>query len=132
MEYLHPKTRRNAFMDQFEFSDDPGKSRRIKADVVLPIQNSFVSDLYLGKKFSHVVKLEHILYTGVLEEVEPANKMTSLFMSLIRTWPLLLMTMSMAFGAGALMWVLVSKNVVSNLQYLFVRGRSSTYSFYLS
>ena len=33
--------------------------------------------------------------------------MTSLFISLILTWPLITMAFSMAFGAGSLIWFLV-------------------------
>ena len=84
----------------------PDKSKQ--AGIVLPIQNCRKSESYFGKPFTEAFHISHVYYTGVLDEVEPANKMTSLFMSLVLTWPLLLMTMSMAFGAGALMWVLVS------------------------
>ena len=75
--------------------------------------------MYFGKPFTETVQVDFIFYTGVLDEVEPANKMTSLFKSLVMTWPLLLMTMSMAVGAGALVWVLVSITCVIMTSIVF-------------
>ena len=111
--YLPVKSRRSAIMDQLS----PDSKREV--DIMLPIQNSRISMMYFGKPFTETVQVDFIFYTGVLDEVEPANKMTSLFKSLIMTWPLLLMTMSMAVGAGALVWVLVSITCVIMTSIVF-------------
>ncbi|XP_066931222.1 uncharacterized protein [Clytia hemisphaerica] len=100
-EYLPEKTHKQLVMDQHNYS--------IAADLAIPIPNFRDVDYYTGMYYSTILYNDHVDVAGVLEPREPADKMTSLFKSLIQTWPLLLMTVAMAIGSGSIVWILDNK-----------------------
>ena len=58
--------------------------------------------------------------------------MTSLFMSLILTWPLITMAFSMVFGAGSLIWFLVCDLIIEpGITFVVSQINGTKNSFYL-
>jgi len=99
--YLPQKTHKKKIDDQFI-----GK----EADIVVPVQNYIKGEYYLGMRYANILELDEIEYIGVLEPPDPGRKKTILLRSLFETWPLVLMLIFMAFGAGSLVWVLDNRS----------------------
>ena len=101
---MHPQSQAVANQDQTE------------VDMVIPIQNKFDfmrADMsYMSLPYSTLDRIRKIVYIAPKKKRKPADIMSSLFRSLFQTWPLLIIAFSMAFGAGSVVWVLVSIGIV--------------------
>ena len=108
---------------EFEYLPEKGHDEKIydqmnkekAADIVLPIQNTNRGWVFLHMNYTGVYDVERINWIGVLEPQAPSDKMTSLFKSLMQTWPLLVMTLFMAIAAGSFVWLLVRTIACSTL-----------------
>uniref|UniRef100_A0A7M6DKH1 Potassium channel domain-containing protein n=1 Tax=Clytia hemisphaerica TaxID=252671 RepID=A0A7M6DKH1_9CNID len=102
LKYLPEKGHDEKIYDQMNYNK--------AADIVMPAQNTARGWLFLFMNYTNIADIEQVKWIGVLEPQEPSDKMTSLFRSLMQTWPLLVMTLFMAVAAGSFVWLLDSRS----------------------
>jgi hypothetical protein len=97
---------------QQKFEDYFSKNDKI-SDIILPVQNHLTAYAFFNLPYATLMEVDKIFYIGVKSsQWKATDKMSSLFRSLLGTWPLLVMALSMATGAGSVIWVLVSDIVL--------------------
>jgi len=112
MQYLPEKEFSQKFFDHY--------GKKEIADIILPVQNHPTAPNFFTSPYATLMQVEKILYIGVKSQRKTKDKMSSLFRSLLGTWPLLVMALSMAVGAGSVVWVLVSGVIFSLFARFFL------------
>ncbi|XP_066911499.1 uncharacterized protein [Clytia hemisphaerica] len=75
-------------------------------DIVIPVQNHINRKTFFNAPYQTLMFVRDISMFGKKVHNPPKDIMSSLFWSMLRTWPLLLMALSMAMAAGCIIWLL--------------------------
>ena len=85
----------------------------LHSDIILPVQNHIEHDKFFNLPYQTLMFVQTISLFGRQIDNPPKNIMSTLFWSLLKTWPILLMALSLAVVAGCIIWLLVSDSNIS-------------------
>ena len=76
-------------------------------DIVIPVQNTVDEQRFFTIPYQTLMFVQEVSIIAKKVKNPPKDMMTTLFWSLLRTWPLLMMAVSLAMAAGCVIWLLV-------------------------
>lgn len=91
-----------------------------RSDILLPVYGKSIATFKLP--YQPLLTLKHIAIIGKNIKSSPKKYTSRLIMSVVSTWPLLLMALLMAICAGSVIWLLVRMNLYFNFPKQRKRG----------
>jgi len=120
LEYLSKKSFLEKYIDQLY---EP-------ADIVIPVQNTVDEQTFFTIPYQTLMFVQDVSIIAKKVKNPPKDMMSTLFWSILKTWPLLMMAVSMAMAAGCIIWLLVCFHMLYSPRYFF--PLSSTLPTYFS
>ena len=80
----------------------------LQSDIIIPVQSHVEHTKFFMTPYQTLLFVQKISLFAKQVHNPPKDIMSTLFWSLLRTWPLLLMALSLAVVSGCIIWLLVS------------------------
>lgn len=96
----------------------------LPSDIIIPVQNHVEHTKFFNAPYQTLMFVQKISLFAKQVHNPPKNIMSTLFWSLLRAWPLLLMALSLAVVSGCIIWLLVSLTVWISIMHSILLSHS--------